>query len=119
MEIIFSIHKQYIYYFGGANLYDALLDIYENKEIYDKLKVPKNIFILTNGNISDEGETLDIIEKHNERFNIVAIGIGEDANSHFIEKVGSLGKGGFNFCRDIKQLNNIIVNEIKKAIVPF
>ena len=119
MEIIKSIQNQYTFYFGGANLYDALLDIYENSEVYDKLKIPKNIFILTNGNVSDKSETLDILQKHSQKFNIFSIGIGEDANKDFIEKAGSLGKGGFNFCSKIEQLRNIIVNEINKAIIPY
>ena len=34
---------------GGTDLYHPLKDIYKSREMYDKLNLPKNIFILTDG----------------------------------------------------------------------
>ena len=119
IEIIKLIENRLIIYFGGANLIDALMDIYENSEIYDKFNIPKNIFILTNGEVCDEEETLDIIKQYNSKFKIFSIGLGKKTNSKFIENVGYLGKGGFNFCYQINELNKVMVNEIYNASIPF
>ena len=48
---------------GGTNLFDPLKDIYNSNEIYDKINLPKNIFILTDGVIEDKAKTLDLIDR--------------------------------------------------------
>ena len=42
---------------GGTNIYSPLKDIYNSFEIYDKIKLSKNIFLLTDGQINDKEET--------------------------------------------------------------
>ena len=58
LEIIKSLNAD----LGGTNIYSPLKSIYENKKEYDKIKLPKNIFLLTDGEIKDKDLTLEIIE---------------------------------------------------------
>ena len=44
---------------GGTNIYQPLKNIYENNNIYNEIKLPKNIFLLTDGEIEDKKETLE------------------------------------------------------------
>ena len=48
---------------GGTNIYKPLKYIFSSNEIYDKIKLPRNIFLLTDGEINDKKITLELIEK--------------------------------------------------------
>ena len=104
---------------GGTDIYSPLQSIYENEREYDKIKLPKNIFLLTDGEIDNKKETLEIIEKYSSKFSIFSIGIGDSFDKDLIKNAGIIGKGGFNFCPNLDNLNTIIVNEINKAISPY
>ena len=100
---------------GGTNIYDPLEDIY-NSFLYDKIKISKNIILLTDGSINDMKETLQLIEKNNSKFSIYSIGIGKYFNKNLIKNAGIIGKGNYNFCPNIKELNKIIITEINKIV---
>jgi len=104
---------------GGTNIYEPLKDIYDSFKVYDKILLPKNIFLLTDGEIENKSDTLSIIEKNNNKFSIYSIGIGNDFDEDLIKNAGIIGKGNYNFCKDIKGLNEIIATEISKATSPF
>ena len=103
---------------GGTDIYSPLKDIYASKD-YDDIKLPKNIFLLTDGAVDDKEQTLKIIEENSNVFRIYSIGIGSDFDDDLIKNAGVLGKGNYNFCNDIKDLNKVIVNEIKNSSKPF
>ena len=115
LEIIKSLDSD----LGGTDIYSPLKSIYENEKDYDKIKLPKNIFLLTDGEIEDKDLTLEIIEKYSCKFSIYSIGIGDSFDKDLIKNAGIIGKGGFNFCPNLEGLNEIIVNEINKAISPY
>ena len=104
---------------GGTDLYHPIKDIYKSHEIYDNINLPKNIFILTDGETYRKKDTLKLIEDNNNEFNVYAIGIGDCFDPDFIKQAGILGKGNYNFCEDINNLKNIIANEIKNASKPY
>ena len=81
--------------------------------------MPKNIFLLTDGDINDKKETLNIIEKNSKEFFVFSIGIGKEFDKDLIKNAGILGKGNYDFCSDIKDLNEIIVKEIRNTSKPF
>ena len=61
---------------GGTNIYDPLDYIYKSKHNYDNILLPKNIFLLTDGEIRDKNQTLNLIEKNSNDFVIHSFGIG-------------------------------------------
>ena len=103
---------------GGTDIHSPLKDIYASK-VYDNIKLPKNIFLLTDGAVKDKENTLKTIEENSNVFRIYSIGIGSDFDDDLIKNAGVLGKGNYNFCNDIKDLNKVIVNEIKNSSKPF
>ena len=104
---------------GGTDIYKPLKHIYDSYDIYDKINLPKNIFLLTDGEIEDKDKTLKLIEKNSNRFTIFSIGIGRGFDKDLIKNAGILGKGNYNFCEELDGLNTIIANEINKAISPY
>ena len=115
LEIIKTLNAN----LGGTNIYNPLKDIYENSDIYNKIKLPKNIFLLTDGEINDKKETLELIEKYSKEFSIFSIGIGSSFDKDLIKNSGIIGRGGFNFCPDLNNLNSIIIKEINKCTQPY
>ena len=103
----------------GTDIYSPLKDIYDSYELYDKIDLPKNIFLLTDGEILNKDKTLGLIEKNSSKFSVYSIGIGHGFDEDLIKNAGILGKGGYNFCYDINELNKIIAKEINKAISPY
>ena len=61
---------------GGTDIYSPLNYIYHYYESYDKLKLPINIFLLTDGEIENKDDTLKLIEQHSNEFSIYSIGKG-------------------------------------------
>ena len=104
---------------GGTDIYTPLKSIYENEQEYNNIKLPKNIFLLTDGEINNKENTLEIIEEYSSKFSIYSIGIGDDFDQDLIKNAGIIGKGGYNFCQNLDNLNTIIVSEINKAINPY
>ena len=100
---------------GGTNIFDPLEDIYSSYDTYKKLKLPINIFLLTDGEIQNKKETLELIEQNNNKFHIYSIGIGYDFNKDLIKNAGIIGKGSYNFCTDINNLNEVIATEVSNA----
>ena len=104
---------------AGTDIYSPLKDIYDSYNLYDKIDLPKNIFLLTDGEIVNKDKTLKLIEKNSTKFSVFSIGIGSAFDKDLIKNAGILGKGNYNFCHNINQLNKVIANEINKAISPF
>ena len=103
---------------GGTNIYAPLKNIFDSKD-YDNIDLPRNIFLLTDGDVENEKEVLDLIEANNSKFKIYSIGIGQYFDEHLIKNAGIIGKGNYNFCKDLKKLNSIIASEINKCCNPF
>jgi hypothetical protein len=103
---------------GGTNIYDPLEKIYDSKD-YDDIYLPRNIFLLTDGEIDSKKDTLNLIEKNSNEFSVFSFGIGNDFDKDLIKNAGVLGKGNYSFCRDINELNQVIVSNLNNICVPF
>ena len=104
---------------GGTDIYTPLKYVFDSYKIHETIKLPRNIFLLTDGEICDKSNTLDLIDKNSSKYSIYSIGIGNYFDEDLIKNAGIIGKGGYNFCRDIEGINKIIVKEINRAISPF
>ena len=104
---------------GGTDIYSPLQNIYNLYKIYDKINLPRNIFLLTDGEIDNKKDTLEIIEKNSDKYSIYSIGIGNYFDKDLIKNAGIIGKGNYNFCQNIEGLNEIIATEISNASSPY
>ena len=104
---------------GATDIYSPLKYVFESCKLHDTINLPRNIFLLTDGEIEDKKRTLDLIYQNSSKYSIYSIGIGNYFDEDLIKNAGTLGKGGYNFCKEIKGINKIIVKEINRAISPF
>ena len=103
---------------GGTNIYAPLEYIYKSKN-YEKVLLPRNIFLLTDGEIDDKKETLTLIENNNNEFSVYSFGIGNDFDEDLIKNAGIVGKGNYSFCKNIEGLNQIIVSNLNDICTSF
>ena len=104
---------------GGTELKAPLEDIYNSIKDYEKTNLPRNIFLLTDGEIWDKKIVLELIEKNSNKFTVYSIGIGNSFDEDLIKNAGVIGKGNYNFCKDLNNLNSIIASEINKATCSY
>ena len=100
---------------GGTNIAGPLKYIYDSDKIYEKINLPRSIILLTDGEAWDKEEGLNLIEQNSTKFILNTIGIGNDFDEDLIKNAAVLGKGNYNFCKDINNLNNVIASEINNA----
>ena len=104
---------------GGTNIIDPLNDIFKNKKEYEKIKLNKNIILLTDGEVENKNECFNLIKENCDIFRVHSIGIGLDFDSELIKLCGIYGKGSFNFVKNLENINVAIIKILKKCIMPY
>ena len=112
---IINIIKQLDADFGGTNIVSPLSAIY-NEKVYDKIKLSKNIFLLTDGQIYDRDECVKLITANSDKFRIHAIGIGDYFDKILIERSGKLSKGSSVFVKNVEQIKSAVINALNKGL---
>ena len=100
---------------GGTNINSPLKDIYNNIN-YSKINLSKNIFLLTDGQINDRDECVELITANSNKFRIHSLGIGDRFDEIFIERSGKLGKGSFLFVKNVEEINSAVINTLNKCL---
>jgi hypothetical protein len=105
---------------GGTNISEPLKAIFENKDnIYDKISLSKNIFLLTDGQVNNRESCINLISVNSNRFRIHAMGIGDDFDKVLIERSGKLGKGSSSFVEDVNKINEVVIDTLNKCLRPY
>ena len=104
---------------GGTNISNPLREIYSSDDIYSKIELSKNIFILTDGDVFDRDECFNIIRNNSNKFRIHSIGIGNGFDKILIEQCGKLGKGSSSFVKDMENLNSTVIDALNKGLRPY
>jgi hypothetical protein len=95
---------------GGTQIAPALSEAYH--KILPVNAVYKHIVLLTDG-ISEEGDSLSISrEAAASRVTISTVGLGQDVNRAYLEKVASLAKGRAYFLNDPSGLEQILLKDV-------
>ncbi|MBI2688082.1 MAG: VWA domain-containing protein [Acidobacteria bacterium] len=110
---------------GGTQIAPALTEAYR-KTIPVKATF-KHIVLLTDG-ISEEGDSLSLAkEAITQNITISAVGLGQDVNRAYLEKIAAFSKGKSYFLNDPAGLEQILLKDvmeftgstaIEKAILP-
>lgn len=95
---------------GGTQIAPALTEAY--RKILYQNAVYKHIVLLTDG-ISEEGDSLALSrEAANNRITISTVGLGQDVNRAYLEKVAALAKGKSYFLSDPSGLEQILLKDV-------
>lgn len=79
--------------YGGTFLFDALKSVFllgpGCTDTADS-GVLRNVFVFTDGHITDPEPTLDLIRKHAHHTRVFTFGLGESCNRHFVKAMARL-----------------------------
>jgi uncharacterized membrane protein/uncharacterized protein YegL len=110
---------------GGTQIAPALSEAYRRTQ--PVRATFKHIVLLTDG-ISEEGDSINLAkEAAGERVTISTVGLGQDVNRAYLEKIASFAKGKSYFLNDPSGLEQILLKDvmehtgstaIEKPVVP-
>src|SRR5579864_2129995 len=97
---------------GGTQIAPALTEAY--RKILYQNAVYKHIVLLTDG-ISEEGDSLSLArEAANNRITISTVGLGQDVNRAYLEKIAVFAKGKSYFLNDPSGLEQILLKDVQE-----
>ena len=97
---------------GGTQIAPALAEAY--KKILPVPATYRHVVLLTDG-ISEEGDSLNLSrEAANSKVTISTVGLGQDVNRAYLEKVAELAKGKSYFLSDPSGLEQIVLKDVKE-----
>jgi Ca-activated chloride channel homolog len=97
---------------GGTQIAPALTEAYQR--ILPQTAVYKHIVLLTDG-ISEEGDSMTLTkEAMNNHVTISTVGLGQDVNRAFLEKVASSAEGKSYFLNDPSGLEQILLRDVEE-----
>ncbi|NWF84998.1 MAG: VWA domain-containing protein [Bryobacteraceae bacterium] len=95
---------------GGTQIAPALAEGY--KRMLTATGAYKHIVLLTDG-ISEEGDSLTLAkEAATQRITISTVGLGQDVNRAYLEKVAAAAKGKSYFLTDPSGLEQILIKDV-------
>ena len=104
---------------GGTDIVEPLKDIFNNREVYEKINLSKNILLLTDGEVENKNECFNLIKENCKMFRIHSIGIGTDFDKELIKLCGKYGKGSSNFVENLKNINNVVIKILNSCLRPY
>ena len=97
---------------GGTQIAPALTEAYQR--ILPQTAVYKHIVLLTDG-ISEEGDSMNLTkEAVVNHVTISTVGLGQDVNRAFLEKVASSAEGKSYFLNDPSGLEQILLRDVEE-----
>jgi Ca-activated chloride channel family protein len=97
---------------GGTNIAPALREAFRQVRRVDA--VYKHIVLLTDG-ISEEGDSMALAKQASvNQVTISTIGLGEDVNRAYLEKIAGLAKGKSYLLSDYQSLEQLMVRDVEE-----
>jgi Mg-chelatase subunit ChlD len=96
---------------GGTQIAPALNEAF--RKVLPSKGVYKHIVLLTDG-ISEEGDSIDLAKKAAEnQVTISTVGLGQDVNRAYLEKVAATSNGRSYFLNEPQGLEQILLKDVK------
>ena len=101
---------------GGTELFDPLRELFNSRHVKN---YPRNVFVLTDGAISNTNKVLELIAKYNDECRVYMIGIGNGCSRELIVEGAKAGKGQHEFIGDDEDMNAKILGLLQDSLTPF
>jgi Ca-activated chloride channel family protein len=100
---------------GGTEMLPAIKLALAKQEKFSRLR---QVVFLTDGNISNEAELFDVIDKQLGDSRLFTVGIGSAPNSYFMRKAANKGRGTFTYIGNLNEVQEKTVALLKKLETP-
>ncbi|OMJ67694.1 hypothetical protein SteCoe_35071 [Stentor coeruleus] len=115
IEIAVKKTKKFKADMGGTNIKSPLMFIFDKKTDF---RYPRSIFLLTDGQVNDTNDVVDIISENSLDSRVHSIGIGSDVDKDLIIFSAKAGRGSASFVEKVEEIGKTVVSALKKAILP-
>jgi hypothetical protein len=99
---------------GGTQIYSVLEHILRGKqEISAENKIsyyPRQIFLLTDGNVSNTSQCVDLVRRHSQSTRIFTFGIGNEVSHTLVTEIAKASEGNFEFFNHGEDMGEKIMN---------
>lgn len=96
---------------GGTEIYQPIEAIL--KEPADAT-LPRHLYLLTDGEVSNTQVIVDLIEKNREKCHVHTFGIGSGASTELVRNCAIAGNGHFSFILKIEEIEQKVVGALYK-----
>lgn len=98
---------------GGTEILTPLKMLLE-----EKTKLPRRVFVLTDGSVSNSMECLKLARKHNKNTKVFALGIGSSADRHLVKGLARAGLGTSEFTTEGEMIAPKVIKQLKHCLQP-
>jgi len=98
---------------GGTEILTPLTEILE-----EKTELPRRIFILTDGSVSNSLECIKKTQKNNKKNRVFTLGIGSAADRHLVKGLARAGLGTAEFTVEGEKMAPKILKQLKNCLQP-
>ncbi|KXJ25777.1 von Willebrand factor A domain-containing protein 5A [Exaiptasia diaphana] len=100
---------------GGTEILDPLRDVFSQPVIKG---YPRQIFLLTDGEVSNTQQVIELVRANSTNARCFTFGIGEGASSHLVKGVARAGLGTAEFVSARDRLQTKVMKTLKNAFQP-
>ena len=102
---------------GGTEILNGLKELYKKHLIST---YPTNIFILTDGAVSNPNDVINLVnEKKNGSTRVYTLGIGNGCSRYLVEKTAIIGNGLYEFVADNENISEKVISLLQDSITPY
>jgi len=100
---------------GGTEILNPLKKILETPA---HIRYPRQIMLLTDGQVPNNEEIIDFVKKHCNTTRVFTFGIGNDVSKELIKGVARAGNGKFEFVSLEERMEEKVMKQLESAISP-
>ncbi|CDW90556.1 von willebrand factor type a domain containing protein [Stylonychia lemnae] len=101
---------------GGTEIYQPLKDIFS--QLPDE-NLPRHIYLLTDGEVSNTQQIVDLIKEHRKYSTVHTFGIGDGVSTALIKQSAQAGRGHYSFINDPQEIEKKVMEAIQKDFLEY
>jgi len=98
---------------GGTEILTPLQKLLE-----EKTTIPRRIFVLTDGAVSNSHQCIKVVKKNNTRNRVFTLGIGAGADRHLVKGMARAGLGTAQFTTEGEAMAPKVLKQLKNCLQP-
>ncbi|ELR24559.1 von Willebrand factor type A domain containing protein [Acanthamoeba castellanii str. Neff] len=100
---------------GGTDILKPLTEVLQQppKEGY-----PRQLFILTDGEVNNTQECIQFVRKHADTTRVFTFGVGNEASQDLVKGLAKSGEGFFEFVRPGEGMEEKVMRQLRRAMQP-
>eukprot|EP00090_Calanus_glacialis_P006199 TRINITY_DN14861_c0_g1_i2.p1 TRINITY_DN14861_c0_g1~~TRINITY_DN14861_c0_g1_i2.p1 ORF type:complete len:655 (-),score=152.05 TRINITY_DN14861_c0_g1_i2:36-1769(-) len=100
---------------GGTEIYQPLETIFQSQTLIGK---PRQVFVITDGEVWNSHECVQLVEKNNQHNRVFTLGIGASADRHLVKGMARAGMGVASFTTYGENIAGKVLKQLKQSLQP-